>query len=251
MGDLHSLPFEFVDDTDFALDIPTDGQAIVEMVNAIKDNFDEDDLVKFQELLLEAEKPLYEGCPDFTKLSAIVKLLNLKGKYECSNKFFTELLELLKKMLPAGYLGNDIAVFLEWLVDDLHTLFETGVNTYDASTKDNFNLPVVVLWTINDYPALGTLCGCLYSGFKESKRRHLMETRISPGSESNERGTNIQRDQRDAEETITEETIEFLSEFHKSMETIGIPPDKHETGENEEGKPLSAGKSSEVSTKLF
>ncbi|GJW48648.1 putative reverse transcriptase domain-containing protein [Tanacetum coccineum] len=93
---------EFVDDTDFALDIPTDGPATVEMVNATKDNFDEDDLVKFQELLLDAEKPLYEGCPDFTKLSAIVKLLNLKGKYGCSDKFFTELLGLLKKMLPAG-----------------------------------------------------------------------------------------------------------------------------------------------------
>ncbi|GKE00944.1 hypothetical protein Tco_1388927 [Tanacetum coccineum] len=24
----------------------------------------------------------------------------------------------------------------------------------------------IMLWTINDYPALGTLCGCLYSGFK-------------------------------------------------------------------------------------
>ncbi|GKD02209.1 hypothetical protein Tco_1177183, partial [Tanacetum coccineum] len=35
------------------------------------------------------------------------------------------------------------------------------------------------------------------------------------------------------------------------METIGIPPDKHETDENEEGKTLSAGKSSEVSAKLF
>ncbi|GJS25363.1 putative reverse transcriptase domain-containing protein [Tanacetum coccineum] len=70
---------EFVDDTDFASDIPTDGPATVEMVNATKDNFDEDDLVKFQELLLDAEKPLYEGCPDFTKLSAIVKQLNLKG----------------------------------------------------------------------------------------------------------------------------------------------------------------------------
>ncbi|GJU82420.1 hypothetical protein Tco_1284785 [Tanacetum coccineum] len=36
---------EFVDDTDFALDIPTDGPATVEMVNAIKDKFDENDLV--------------------------------------------------------------------------------------------------------------------------------------------------------------------------------------------------------------
>ncbi|GJZ09340.1 putative transposase-associated domain-containing protein [Tanacetum coccineum] len=306
---------EFVDDMDFAY-IPTDGPATVEMVNATKDNFDVDDLVKFQELLLDAEKPLYEGCPDFTKLSAIVKLLNLKGKYGASDKFFTELLGLIKKMLPAGnemvektyqakkvmrlmgsgykkihvcinncllywkndkdltacrtcgtsrwkvdnktkkvyenipakvmwyfpiiprlqrlfkiesisedlrwhatrritdgvlrhpadsqvwrtideklpkiaedtrnlrlgisadgkfinlsvlisgYPGNDIDVFLEPLVDDLHTLFETGVDTYDASTKDNFNLHTVVLWTINDYPSLGTLCGYPYSGFK-------------------------------------------------------------------------------------
>ncbi|GKD65639.1 retrovirus-related pol polyprotein from transposon TNT 1-94, partial [Tanacetum coccineum] len=192
--------------------IPTDGPATVEMVNAIKESFDEDDLAKFQELLLDAENPLYKGCPDFTKLSAIVKLLNLKGKYGASDKLFTELLGLLKKMLPAGisadgvdvnsgtrhhsvwpvlfviynlppwlcmkrkfimlsvlisgYPGNDIDVFLEPLVDDLHTLFETGVDTYDASTKENFNLRAVVLWTINDYPTLGTLCGCPYSRFK-------------------------------------------------------------------------------------
>ncbi|GJX70417.1 putative transposase-associated domain-containing protein [Tanacetum coccineum] len=306
---------EFVDDIDFAY-ILTDGPATVEMVNPTKVNFDVDDLVKFQELLLDAEKPLYEGCHDFTKLSAIVKLLNLKGKYGASDKFFTELLGLIKKMLPAGnemvektyqakkvmrlmgsgykkihvcinncllywkndkdltacqtcgtskwnvdnktkkvyknipakvmwyfpiiprlqrlfkiesiledlrwhatrritdgvlrhpadsqawrtidekfleiaedtrnlrlgisadgvdvntgnrhhrYPGNDINIFLEPLLDDLHTLFETRVDTYDASTKDNFNLRAVVLWTINDYPAFGTLCGCLYSGFK-------------------------------------------------------------------------------------
>ncbi|GJZ58532.1 hypothetical protein Tco_0614026, partial [Tanacetum coccineum] len=54
-----------------------------------------------------------------------------------------------------------------------------------------------------------------------------------------------------AEETIAEETIEFFSEYHRSMETIGIPPDKHETYENEEGKPLSAKKISEVSAELF
>lgn len=341
---------EFVDDTDFDMEshseIPTDGPATVEMVNATKDNFGEDDLAKFQELLLDAEKPLYQGCPDFTKLSAIVKLLNLKGKYGASDKFFTELLGLIKKMLPAGnemvektyqakkimrmmgsgyqkihacsnncilywkankeltvcptcgisrwkvdnktskvyenipakvmwyfpiiprlkrlfklesisedlrwhatrrvtdgvlrhpadsqawrtidekfpkfaedprnlrlgisadgvdvnsgnrhhsvwpvlsviynlppwlcmkrkfimlsvlisgYPGNDIDVFLEPLVDDLHTLFEDGVDTYDAFTKETFKLRAAVLWTINDYPALGTLCGCPYSGFK-------------------------------------------------------------------------------------
>nr|GEV57993.1 hypothetical protein [Tanacetum cinerariifolium] len=147
---------EFVDDTDFNIDfgseISTYGPATVEIVNAIKESFDEDDFAKFQELLLDAEKPLYKGCLDFTKLSAIVKLLNLKGKYGPSDKFFTELLGFFKKDEP--------------LVDDLHTLFKIGVDTYDASTKENFNLCVVVLWTINDYPVLGTLCGYPYSGFK-------------------------------------------------------------------------------------
>nr|GFA24946.1 hypothetical protein [Tanacetum cinerariifolium] len=74
---------KFVDETDFDMDfgskIPTDGPVTVEMVNATKESFDEDDLAKFQELLLDAKKPLYKVCPDFTKLSAIVKLLNLKG----------------------------------------------------------------------------------------------------------------------------------------------------------------------------
>ncbi|GKD37201.1 putative reverse transcriptase domain-containing protein [Tanacetum coccineum] len=97
---------EFVDDTyfdmDFGSEIPTDGPATVEMVNAAKESFDEDNLVKFQELLLDEEKPLYKGCPNFTKLFAIVNLLNLKGNYGASNKFFTKLLGLLKKMLPAG-----------------------------------------------------------------------------------------------------------------------------------------------------
>ncbi|GJX62234.1 hypothetical protein Tco_0295134 [Tanacetum coccineum] len=83
-------------------EIPIDGPATVEMVNATKESFDEDDLAKFQELLLDAEKPLYKGCPDFTKLSAIVKLLNLKDKYGASDKFFTELLGLFKKMPPTG-----------------------------------------------------------------------------------------------------------------------------------------------------
>lgn len=69
-------------------------------------------------------------------------------------------------VLISRYPGNDIDVFLEPLVNDLHTLFEDGVDTYDACTKEMFKLRAVVLWTINDYPAIGTLCGCPYSGFK-------------------------------------------------------------------------------------
>ncbi|GKE65466.1 hypothetical protein Tco_1519627, partial [Tanacetum coccineum] len=164
---------EFVDDTNFASDIPTDGPTTVEMVNATKDNFDEDDLLKFQELLLDTEKPLYEGYPDLSQHARTI------------DEKFPEIAEDLRNLrlgisadgvdvntgnrhrsVWPGYPGNNIDVYLKPLVDDLHTLFETGVNTYDVSTKDNFNLRAVVLCTINDYPALGTLCGCPYSGFK-------------------------------------------------------------------------------------
>nr|GEV86325.1 hypothetical protein [Tanacetum cinerariifolium] len=112
---------EFVEYTDFDMDfgseIPTDGPLTVEMVNATKESFDEDDLAKFQELLLDAKKPLYKGCPDLTKLSTIVKLLNLKGRYGAFDKFFTELLGLLKKMLPADEKFPEIAKDLRnlWL----------------------------------------------------------------------------------------------------------------------------------------
>ncbi|GJT05537.1 putative transposon, En/Spm-like protein [Tanacetum coccineum] len=237
---------------DLVHEIPTDGPATIEMVNATKDGFSAEDLDKFQELLLNAEKPLYKGCPDFTKLPAIVKLLNLKVKicqkimrmmgsgykkiHVCSNNcilYWNDNKELnvcptcgisrwkvdnktrkvyenipaklgisadwvdvnsgtrhhsvwpvlsviynlppwlcmkrkfiMLSVLISRYPGNDIDVFLEPLVNDLQTLFEKGVETYDAFKKENFNMRAVVLWTINDYPSLGTLCGCPYSGFK-------------------------------------------------------------------------------------
>ena len=73
---------------------------------------------------------------------------------------------MMLSLLISGTPGNDIDVFLEPLIEDLQLLFDTGVETFDAFTKTKFNLRAVVLWTINDYPALGTLCGCPYSGFK-------------------------------------------------------------------------------------
>ena len=61
------------------------------------DNFEDHYHVKFQQLLVDEQKRLYQGCPNFTKLYAIVKVLNLKGKHGCSDTFFNELLVLLKK----------------------------------------------------------------------------------------------------------------------------------------------------------
>ncbi|KAL5540181.1 hypothetical protein UlMin_043730 [Ulmus minor] len=56
---------------------------------------------KFEILLGDAEKPLYFGCTNnFTKLSAIVHLYNLKASNGWSDKSFSELLKLLAEMLP-------------------------------------------------------------------------------------------------------------------------------------------------------
>lgn len=336
---------DYVDSTHCPTGVPTDASETLEMVKATEENFI-DDPDKFQKLLEDAEKPLYEGCPDFTKLSAAVQLLNLKSKFGISDKCFTQILVLVKKMLPkgnelfsstyqakkamkemgSGYTkihacinncilyrheyadakvcptcgksrwkvdeeknkiyenipakvlwyfpiiprmkrlfqsktiaedlrwhstkrkedgvlrhpadspawaaiderypefandprnlslgisadgvdvnrggrsnsvwpvlsviynlppwlcmkrkfimlsllisgtpGNDIDIFLAPLIDDLQLLFDVGVEAYDAFAHEKFNLHAVVLWTINDYPALGTLCGCPYSGFR-------------------------------------------------------------------------------------
>ncbi|XP_073154053.1 uncharacterized protein [Henckelia pumila] len=55
---------------------------------------------QFHKVLEDADKPLYPGCTKFTKLSALVKLYNLKAKYSWSDKSFTDLLSLLGEMLP-------------------------------------------------------------------------------------------------------------------------------------------------------
>ncbi|CAL1407367.1 unnamed protein product [Linum trigynum] len=61
--------------------------------------------------------------------------------------------------------GKDIDVFLQPLVKELMLLWEKGVQTYDASSKENFQMHAAVLWTINDFPAYGTLSGWSTKGY--------------------------------------------------------------------------------------
>ncbi|XP_026410665.1 uncharacterized protein LOC113305888 [Papaver somniferum] len=72
---------------------------------------------------------------------------------------------IMLSLLIDGAPGNSIDVFLEPLVKDFQFLFEKGKRTWDAYAQEMFTLCAVVLWTINDYPALGTLCGCRYAGY--------------------------------------------------------------------------------------
>ncbi|RVW57992.1 hypothetical protein CK203_113331 [Vitis vinifera] len=78
----------------------------IDMVNATQVNYMNDPQV-FGRLLEDAEKPLYPGCMKYTKLSALVKLYNLKARYGWSDKGFSELLQLLGDMLP---LNNEVSL---------------------------------------------------------------------------------------------------------------------------------------------
>ncbi|XP_019191189.1 PREDICTED: uncharacterized protein LOC109185689 [Ipomoea nil] len=55
---------------------------------------------EFESFFESSGKPLFSGCSKFTKLSAVLKLYTVKEKNRWSDKSFTELLELLKGMLP-------------------------------------------------------------------------------------------------------------------------------------------------------
>ncbi|XP_052621656.1 uncharacterized protein LOC128127253 [Lactuca sativa] len=70
------------------------------MLHDCEDNVAEDDYEKFQQLFDESEKPLYTGCTKFTKLSAVLKLINLKANNGWSDTSFTSLLKILHEMLP-------------------------------------------------------------------------------------------------------------------------------------------------------
>ena len=56
-------------------------------------------------------------------------------------------------------LGNDIDVFLRPLIDELKELWEKGARTYDVSKDEYFTMYAAILWTINDFPAYGTISG--------------------------------------------------------------------------------------------
>ncbi|KAA0036130.1 uncharacterized protein E6C27_scaffold338G00370 [Cucumis melo var. makuwa] len=58
----------------------------------------------------DAKKPLYPGCKKFTKLSALVRLYNLKVRYGWSNTSFSELLSIINDLLASlkSFIGTTV-----------------------------------------------------------------------------------------------------------------------------------------------
>ncbi|CAM8957633.1 unnamed protein product [Rhodiola kirilowii] len=72
---------------------------LIDMVNNVTDEFVARPQV-LESLRNDSELPLYEGCSKYTRLSATLNLFNMKAKNGWSDISFTELLTLVKDMLP-------------------------------------------------------------------------------------------------------------------------------------------------------
>ncbi|KAL4556637.1 hypothetical protein LXL04_034791 [Taraxacum kok-saghyz] len=99
-----------------------------EMLDDIEDDGTYTDYENFQQLIEDNEKPLYEGCKKFTKISAVLKLFNLKENNGWSDKSFTETLEVINEMLPEGnelpvsiYQAKKITCSMDLEIERIHT----------------------------------------------------------------------------------------------------------------------------------
>ena len=61
---------------------------------------------------------------------------------------------------------NDIDVYLAPLIEDLITLWDKGIEVFDAYSQERFNLRAMIFCTINDFPAYGNLSGHKVKGNK-------------------------------------------------------------------------------------
>ena len=89
--------------------------------------------------------------------------------------------------------GNDIDIYLQPLIDELKLLWDFGVETYDASRNETFQMRAALMWTISDFPAYAMLsgwstkgkfaCPCCNYGtnsryLKHSRKMYYMDHRV-------------------------------------------------------------------------
>ena len=74
---------------------------------------------------------------------------------------------MLSMIIPGKKMpGNNIDVYLQPLVKELHDLWVDGIDTYDSSSNQMFKMRAALLWTISDFPGLGNLSGWnTYGGY--------------------------------------------------------------------------------------
>jgi len=72
---------------------------------------------------------------------------------------------MLTMLIPGSTApSNNIDVYLAPLIEDLLDMWIEGIKVYDSFMKEKFTLRAMLLWSISDYPGLGTLFGCKVKG---------------------------------------------------------------------------------------
>ncbi|KAL4560574.1 hypothetical protein LXL04_032727 [Taraxacum kok-saghyz] len=177
----------------------------------------------------------------YTKLSAVLKLLNLKANGRWSDTSFTSLLEFLNDMLPEGpkQPGNDIDVYLAPLIEDMKTLWSPGVEMYDAFSGENFQPPTMI------YLDTGKLKDGkpVREDIMEMGIRHELAPVESPGKRtflpaacytmSKAEKTKFCKCLHGVKVSIiegyaTEEVIEYCTDYLQGVTSIGVPISRHE-----------------------
>ena len=73
---------------------------------------------------------------------------------------------MLSLLIPSPHQPrNKIDIYLNPLVDELKELWKEGVETYDAYSKEHFQMRATLLWTIHDYPGFGNVFGWRTKGY--------------------------------------------------------------------------------------
>lgn len=87
----------------------------------------------------------------------IMQTLNFAPSLCMKREFLLLVLLISGSRAPVKY----IYVYLQPLIDELKKLWNEGVLTYESFTKTEFIMKARLLWAIHDFPALGTLSGCV------------------------------------------------------------------------------------------
>ena len=64
---------------------------------------------------------------------------------------------------PQAPKGN-FDIYMQPLIEELKLLWNDGAQIYDVSTKQNFVMKAVILWTVSDFPSYGMLSMWMTSG---------------------------------------------------------------------------------------
>ncbi|KAJ9556462.1 hypothetical protein OSB04_011076 [Centaurea solstitialis] len=130
-----------------------------DMLHDVEDTVADKHYEKFQQLFVDSEKPLYPGCIKFTKLSAVLRLFNLKASSSWSDTSFTSLLEILHEMLPED---NELPVSL-YQAKKLMCPMGLEIERIHACPND------CILYR-NEYASLHECIICGTSRYKRGKR---------------------------------------------------------------------------------